>query len=196
MNDTTHDEWHRLFSGALNDTLTSIERQLLMQLLKANAHARELWFLYNDNECGLAELRLGAAMTGKSPAAAREESRLGSPRWQQWRPMTAAVAGLMLGLFSASMVLGFVSQRGGRSGRVFRSETRVLRMRRCAGEWFSRGRRTMGWGSCALRSYGEWCPGEGGDLHAEVGPAGQGHAADVSGGEPQFDYARRGRRVA
>ena len=33
-------------------------------------------------------------------------------RWIQWRPLTAAAAGLMIGLFSASLVFGFVVQRG------------------------------------------------------------------------------------
>jgi hypothetical protein len=32
--------------------------------------------------------------------------------WFQWRPLTAAAAGLVIGLFSASMVFGFVVQRG------------------------------------------------------------------------------------
>ena len=33
-------------------------------------------------------------------------------RWLQWRPLTAAAAGLMIGLCSASLVFGFVVQRG------------------------------------------------------------------------------------
>jgi hypothetical protein len=32
--------------------------------------------------------------------------------WRQWRLLTAAAAGLLIGLFSASMVFGFVVQRG------------------------------------------------------------------------------------
>jgi hypothetical protein len=32
--------------------------------------------------------------------------------WLQWRPLTAAAAGLVIGLFSASVVFGFVLQRG------------------------------------------------------------------------------------
>lgn len=32
--------------------------------------------------------------------------------WLQWRPLAAAAAGLVIGLFSASVVFGFVAQRG------------------------------------------------------------------------------------
>jgi hypothetical protein len=36
-----------------------------------------------------------------------EPSKTASPRWFAWRPLTAAAAGLVIGLFSASMVFGF-----------------------------------------------------------------------------------------
>ncbi len=41
----------------------------------------------------------------------QETSPAKAPRWIQWRPMWAAAAGLAIGLFSATAVLGFVSQR-------------------------------------------------------------------------------------
>jgi hypothetical protein len=47
------------------------------------------------------------AVTGQAlPIASRPQ------RWQQWRPLTAAAMGLMIGLCSASLVFGFVVQRG------------------------------------------------------------------------------------
>ena len=113
MNDTTHHEWHRLFSAALNDALTDAEKQQLAELLKSSAEARQLWFLYHDNECGLAELKESADTTSEVTVAAGKVQPQRQPtRWQQWRPLTAAAAGLAVGLFSASVVFGFMVQRG------------------------------------------------------------------------------------
>ena len=67
-------------------------------LLKTNAEARQLWFLYHDNECSLAELKPRAV------PARRRATR------SAWSPLTAAAAGLALGLFSASMVWGYVGK--------------------------------------------------------------------------------------
>jgi hypothetical protein len=114
MNDPTHPEWHRLFNAALNGTLTAGERPQLAALLKSSAEARQLWFLYHDNECGLSELK-----TAASAAATRARLNPGavpSPRrtspWLQWRSLTAAAAGLVIGLFGASVVYGLAIQRG------------------------------------------------------------------------------------
>jgi len=115
MNDMTHHEWHRLFNAALNGALTDVERPQLAALLKSSAEARQLWFLYHDNECGLSELKNAAAT-----AAARRASlnpgdvpslRRTSP-WLQWHPLTAAAAGLVIGLFGASVVYGIAVHRG------------------------------------------------------------------------------------
>ncbi len=112
MNDPAqHDEWHRLFSAALNDTMTEAEKTQLATALKTSAEARQLWFLYQDNECGLGELkpRGGAGLVAPSTVAPRRSA------WIQWRPLTAAAAGLVIGLFSASMVWGYVVPYAGRA---------------------------------------------------------------------------------
>jgi hypothetical protein len=110
MNDPAHQEWHRLFSAALNGGMSAAEKQELAALLKASAEARQLWFLYHDNECGLAELKQPAASraTGHGrPTAVIAEPQRATPRWYSWRPLTAAAAGLAIGLFSASMVFAY-----------------------------------------------------------------------------------------
>lgn len=101
MKSDTPPEWHRLFNAALNDQLSDAERAELAAVLKSSAEARQLWFLYQDNECSLAELK---------PRRQVKSSRTGFP-WLSWRPLTAAVAGLVIGLFGASMVYGFVVVR-------------------------------------------------------------------------------------
>ncbi len=115
MNDSTHHEWHRLFNAALNGTLSAGERLQLAALLKASAEARQLWFHYHDNECGLSELKTAASTAAERPARLApgdgSSPRLTSP-WLQWRSLTAAAAGLAIGLFGASVVYGIAVHRG------------------------------------------------------------------------------------
>ncbi|TLD70855.1 hypothetical protein FEM03_11150 [Phragmitibacter flavus] len=98
----TPDEWHRLFNAALNQTLTPIDKESLSTLLKSNADARQLWFLYNDNECSLAEIRhVIPAPLLKTSARTRTSSL-------SLNPLMSAVAGLVIGLFCATVVWGYV----------------------------------------------------------------------------------------
>lgn len=114
MKDTSHLEWHRLFSAALNGTLTETETQQLATLLKSSAEARQLWFLYHDNECGLAELnRSATTAAGHVTVNAGNVSRSQPTTfWRQWRSLTSAAAGLALGLLGATVVFGLVVHRG------------------------------------------------------------------------------------
>ncbi len=115
MNDSTHHEWHRLFNAALNGTLAAAERPQLAALLKSSAEARQLWFLYHDNECGLSELKNDSATTAArravlNPGAVPSPQRI-SP-WLQWRSVTAAAAGLVIGMFGASVAYGIAIRHG------------------------------------------------------------------------------------
>ncbi len=112
MNDPIRDEWHRLFSAALNDTATDDEQRQLAALLKSSAEARQLWFLYHDNECGLAELKQPAATSLPMVQPTQASLPRQTTRWRNWRTLSAAAAGLLIGLFSASVVFGFLVQRG------------------------------------------------------------------------------------
>lgn len=94
-------EWPRLFNAALNDQLSDAERAELAAVLKSSAEARQLWFLYLDNECSLAELK---------PRSLIKSPRTGLP-WLSWRPLAAAAAGLVIGCFSASIVWAVSSPR-------------------------------------------------------------------------------------
>ncbi len=99
MNPTVPMEWHRLFNGAFNDTLTPEEKEQLAALLASTPEARQLWYLYGDNECSLAEL--------KRPAPAlREITHAPSNTPSSWfrsRTLHAAAAGLVVGLLCASV---------------------------------------------------------------------------------------------
>lgn len=108
MNPTDPPEWHRLFNAALNDELSNADQLALAAVLKSSGEARQLWFLYHDNECSLAEIKRPVEIkTRKSPLS-----------WVQWRPLTAAAAGIAFGMFCTSVVFGFVSPRMGAVKKV------------------------------------------------------------------------------
>lgn len=92
-----------LFSGHAADALTPDEHEELQQWLRSETEARQLWFVHQDVEMGL-HTHLVAA-----PAKV-VEAVLVAP-WWHWRALVAAAAGLVMGLFGASLVFGFVAPR-------------------------------------------------------------------------------------
>ncbi|MEK0451997.1 MAG: hypothetical protein RL088_4265 [Verrucomicrobiota bacterium] len=101
MKQKTPPEWHRLFSAALNDELSDADRAQLAAVLKSSAEARQLWFLYQDNECSLAELK---------PRPQAKPAR-GLFSWLSRRPLTSAAAGIVLGMLCTSLVWAISSPR-------------------------------------------------------------------------------------
>jgi len=94
-------EWHELFSAALNDQLDDAGRDRLAEVLKSSAGARELWFLYHDNECSLAELQ-----------PQFEETSTGAVLpWLPWRWLVATAAGIVIGGLCTSLVFGYVKPK-------------------------------------------------------------------------------------
>ena len=108
MNPTDPREWHRLFNAALNDELSNADHLALAAVLKSSGEARQLWFLYHDNECSLAEIKRPVEIKARKPPLS----------WVQWRPLTAAAAGIAFGMFCTSVVFGFVSPRMGAVKKV------------------------------------------------------------------------------
>lgn len=78
--------------------------------MKSSAEARQLWFLYHDNECSLAEM--------KRPVEVK--TRTTRLSWFSRRPVTAAAAGLVIGMFSASVVWGYVGPYAGKAITLLR----------------------------------------------------------------------------
>jgi len=105
-------EWHRLFDAALNNTLNEAAATRLAELLRDNAAARALWFLYHDNECGLAELPAVEPVSRPSVLPTVPSKKSGS--WQGQRSLVAAVAGLIVGLLSASLAWAYAGLQSGR----------------------------------------------------------------------------------
>lgn len=104
MNPPDQREWHRLFNTALNDQLSDADKLELAAVLKSSAEARQLWFLYHDNECSLSEMKRAVEM----------KTRRAGLSWLQWRPLTAAAAGLVVGIFGATAVWAFAAVKSPR----------------------------------------------------------------------------------
>ncbi len=103
--------WHDLIQRYISGTITEAETEALEQQLKTDAALRD-WYLDALNLDSALEAAAESAQTALSlpvPFSQRALTPAGaaSTLWFAWRPLTAAAAGLVIGLFSASMVFGF-----------------------------------------------------------------------------------------
>lgn len=104
MNDEHLDQ---LISGHLHGTLTHEGRVELEQRLLHSASDRERFWQEAETHAILhthLQSQLGEDLAD-APVMPRSSPKV---RWYQWRPITAAAAGLVIGLFSASLVFGYV----------------------------------------------------------------------------------------
>jgi hypothetical protein len=92
-----------LFTGHSAEVLTAEEHAELQNSLRSDAEARRLWFVHQDVEAGI-HARVVAAPVATTVRVIKPM------RWTSRRPMMAAAAGLAIGLFSATLVLGYGAQ--------------------------------------------------------------------------------------
>ena len=93
----------------LDGTATPEETRALEELLRTDAAFRRQYLHYTNVDAALGSGRLATAPAVKPAQVVYHPSWFG---WFQWRPLMAAAAGLVIGLFSASVVFGIVVQRG------------------------------------------------------------------------------------
>ena len=93
---------------AVRDTRDTSARSELNTLLRENPDVRSTMArLMVDEQALINRLRDDSIVALLEPAPNVETALSTSTRWFAWRPLTAAAAGLVIGLFSASMVFGF-----------------------------------------------------------------------------------------
>jgi len=93
---------------AVRDTHDTSARAELNTLLRENAHARSTMArLMVDEQSLISRLRDDSIVALLEPAPKAETALRTSPRWFAWRPLTAAAAGIVFGMFCTSMVFGF-----------------------------------------------------------------------------------------
>ena len=107
--------WHDLIQRYISGKMTDAEAQSLEQQLKADPALRD-WYLDALNLDSALEAAAESAQTALSLPVPFSQRALTpasatSTRWQGWRPLTAAAAGIVFGMFFTSVVFGFVTQR-------------------------------------------------------------------------------------
>lgn len=103
--------WHDLIERYISGTITEAETEALEQQLKTDADLRD-WYLDAVNLDSALELTAESAelaMILPVPPSHRVLTPASSHpfRWLSWRPLTAAAAGLVIGMFCTSVVFGF-----------------------------------------------------------------------------------------
>lgn len=109
--------WHDLIQSYISGTITDAETEALEQQLKTDAALRD-WYLDAVNldsalevTAELAEVALSLPVSPSQRVLAPASSH--PSRWYSWRPLTAAAAGIVFGMFCTSVVFGYVAQRAG-----------------------------------------------------------------------------------
>lgn len=98
---------------SVRDSHDESARLALNELLRKDAAARAAMArLLVDEQALVSRLRDDRIVSLLEPTTpAPVPAFAGSATWQPWRPLTAAAAGLLLGMFFSSVVLGFVATR-------------------------------------------------------------------------------------
>jgi len=107
-----------LLHGYLDGTISEAECPRLQELLRESPEARALLRTLATVDTRLTELGAGTIGGSNVPAPVGVEfapQRSAGRTLSQWRPLAAAAAGLVIGLFSASMVFAYVSATGGKA---------------------------------------------------------------------------------
>jgi len=93
---------------AVRDTHDTSARSELNTLLRENPDARStVARLMVDEQALISRLRDDTIVALLEPAPKAETPLRTSTRWFAWRPLTAAAAGIMVGMFCTSVVFGF-----------------------------------------------------------------------------------------
>jgi len=103
MNPDQKKRLSELFTAHAADSLTPEEHAELQTHLRNDAESRRWWFVHQDVEIGLRAQVAAEQLTAP-------KARLALP-WLSWRPLTAAAAGIVFGMFCTSVVFGYVMPR-------------------------------------------------------------------------------------
>jgi len=104
-----------LIQAYLNGTIGAEDFERLQALLRGSAAARRALRDLSTVDAKLTEMAaLDLSAMRELKAAPTASSSPRDSRWFQWRPMLAAAAGLIVGLFSATAVFGYMLPHSGK----------------------------------------------------------------------------------
>jgi hypothetical protein len=127
------DEELDLLHGFLNGTLGQLDFARLQSLLRENAEARRTLRSLSTVEIKLHQLASGNPQT--QPLLAPIEVQRSKPvlRWLSLRPLAAAAAGLVLGMFCTSVLFAYVIQAWDKSVTLLDTSFENITSRQAAG---------------------------------------------------------------
>jgi hypothetical protein len=100
-----------LIHGYLSGTISTEDFARLQDVLRASAEARRVLRDLSTVDAKLTEMAVGNPVATRVVKMSQALSPARATRWFQWRPLLAAAAGLVIGLFSATVVLGYFVPR-------------------------------------------------------------------------------------
>jgi hypothetical protein len=104
-------DWHDLIQRHMAGTLDDAESDALQDALSTDAELRRLYLHYMNLDMALEAHASTANATRHLLMALPDRVTPRGTRWLSWRPLTAAAAGLVIGLFSASIVWAISAPR-------------------------------------------------------------------------------------
>ena len=105
----TNDPRFEIIRRSRDGTASAEELAQLEANLREDADFREAYVRYMNLDVALSAV----AKAKPLPVATIAMPKARTPRWYAWRPLTAAAAGIVFGMFCTSVVFGFVAQRAG-----------------------------------------------------------------------------------
>jgi hypothetical protein len=105
---TSHTEQSELIRCYIDGSATPQQRDALQQHLRADAAFRRLYTRYANLDAALGDGRLAAPSFARPASPSRQQSPF---QWLSWRPLAAAAAGLVFGMFCTSVVFAYAKPK-------------------------------------------------------------------------------------
>ena len=105
---TSHTEQIELIRRYIDGSVTPMQRDALQEHLRADPAVRRLFARYASLDAALGDGRLAAPSLARAASPARPQSNF---KWLSWRPLAAAAAGLVFGMFCTSVVFAYAKPK-------------------------------------------------------------------------------------
>lgn len=113
-------DWHQLIQRYAAGTATKEETLALQEALKADPALRAAYLEHMNLDVALEALADAEELLAEARPLAKAPPLPPRSPWMQWRPITAAAAGIVLGMFGTSMVWSYVVPRTAKRVAVLR----------------------------------------------------------------------------
>lgn len=113
-------DWHEIIQRYAAGTATKEETLALQEALKTDPDLRAAYLDHMNLEVALEAAAEAEELLAEARPLAKSSTLTPRSPWMQWRPITAAAAGIVLGMFGTTMVWSYVVPRAARRVAVLR----------------------------------------------------------------------------